>query len=200
MRSSEDRPGNPWPHDMQLSVEECWQPLIYLLFVRSAWHLEITSVPRLDSEPDPGSSLRPEHLDVDAAVRRWLAEWQRAWTHFDAASLTVSTPDEATQHLLDTLSDDELWQATSARPSDFWDSGIDQAACERWRAAMAAPVAELPENRVIPALAVAWRAGLTTVIQMPYIGYFAHRISREHLVVSATTRRDPDLYSRALEE
>ncbi len=199
MRSSEDLPGNPWPHDMQVSVEECWPPLIHLLFVRSAWQLEIDSVPRLDSEPDPGSSQRPENLDVDSAVQRWLAEWQRAWSHFDPASVTVSTPDEATQRLLDTLTDDELWEATSTWPSDFWDSGIDRGASERWRASMAAPTGDLPENRVIGALADAWRAGLTTVIQMPYLGYFAHRINQENLVVSATTRRDADLYSRALE-
>lgn len=199
MRFAEDIPGNPWPHDMQISVEECWPPLIYLLFVRSAWRLEIDSVPRLGSEPDPGSSRRPENLDVDDAVRRWLSEWQRAWTHFDAASVAVRAPDEATQHLLDTLSDDELWQAVSTWPSDFWDSGIDHDACDRWRASMAAPLGELPEHRAVSALAEAWRSGLTTVIQLPYIGYFAHRINREHLVVSATTRRDPELYYRALE-
>jgi hypothetical protein len=199
MRSFEDLPGNPWPHDMQISVEECWQPLIYLLFVRSAWRLEIGSVPRLDAEPHPGSSQRPENLDVDAAVQRWLAEWQRAWTHFDPASVFVSTPDEATQHLLDTLTDDELWEATSSWPSDFWDSGIDQGACERWRELLAAPHGEFPEHRAVSALTEAWRAGLTTIIQLPYLGYFAHRINREHLVVSATTRRDPDLYRRAIE-
>ncbi|MCY7287110.1 MAG: hypothetical protein LH624_02375, partial [Cryobacterium sp.] len=132
-------------------------------------------------------------------VRRWLSEWQQAWTHFDAASVAVRAPDEATQHLLDTLSDDELWQAVSTWPSDFWDSGIDHEACDRWRASMAAPLGELPEHRAVSALAEAWRSGLTTVIQLPYIGYFAHRINREHLVVSATTRRDPELYYRALE-
>lgn len=199
MHSSDDMTGNPWPHDMQVGVEECWPPLIYLLFVRSAWRLDIDAVPRLDSEPDPGSSHRPEELDVDAARRRWLAEWQRAWTHFDPPSVRVSTPDETTQHLLDTLTDDELWQATSTWPSDFWDAGIDREACERWRSSMAAPLGDLPENRVVPALAEARRAGLTTVIQMPYIGSFALRINQEHLVVSPTTRNDPDLYGRALE-
>ena len=184
---------------MQVNVEECWPPLIYLLFVRSAWRLEIDAVPRLDSEPEPGSSHRPENLDVDAAIRRWLSEWRRAWTHFDVAIVTVSAPDDTTRHLLDTLTDDELWQATSTWPSDFWDSGIDRGACERWRSSMAAPLGDLPENRVVPALVEAWRAGLRTIIQLPYIGYFAHRINREHLVVSPTTRGDPDLYSRALE-
>lgn len=199
MRFSDDVPGNPWPRDMQVGVEECWPPLIYLLFVRSAWHLDIEAVPRLDSEPDPGRSHRPENLDVDAAGRRWLAEWHRAWTHFDPPSVRVSTPDETTQHLLDTLTDDELWQATSTWPSDFWDAGVDRAACDRWRSSMAAPLSALPENQVVPALTRAWRTGLTTIIQMPYIGSFALRINQEHLVVSPTTRNDPDLYGRALE-
>ncbi|TFC00032.1 MULTISPECIES: hypothetical protein [Cryobacterium] len=197
---SEDLPLSPWPQDMQINVEECWSPLTFLLFVRSAWHLEIDSVPRLDSEPDPGTSRRPADLDVDAAVQRWLAEWRRAWTHFDVAEPTVSIPDEEIQRLLDTLTDAELWAATSTStwPSDFWNSGIDQEAYGMWRTTMPAPLGALPENRVIPALVTAGQGGLTTIIQLPYLGFFAQRINREHLVVSRTTRNDPEMLTLAL--
>ena len=196
----EDLPGSsPWPHDMQLNVEECWSPLIFLLFVRSAWRLEIDAVPRLDSEPDPGTSQRPDDLDENAAVQRWLAEWRRAWTHFETADPAIGTPDVATQRLLDTLTDHELWAATSTWPSDFWNSGIDRDAYDMWRTTMPAPLGDLPENRVIPALVDAWKGGLTTIIQLPYRGFFAQRINREHLVVSRTTRNDPEMLARALE-
>ena len=198
MRSSDDLPANPWPQDMQVGVEESWPPLTFLLFVRSTWHLPIDDVPRLDADPEPGSSNRPENLDVDSAVRRWLSEWRRAWTHFDLPNSTVSSPDEETQHLLDTLTDDELWEATATRPSDFWDSGIDHDAYYRWQSTMAARLGELPESRVVPALVAAWRDGLRTIIQLPMAGFVAHRINRAHLVVSTATRRDPDRYSQAL--
>ena len=197
---SEDLPLSPWPQDMQFNVEECWPPLIFLLFVRSAWQLEIGSVPKLDSEPDTGTSRRPVDLDTDAAVQRWLAEWRRAWSHFDAAEPTVGIPDEEIQRLLDTLTDEELWAATatSTWPSDFWNAGIDQEACEMWRTTMPAALGALPENRVIPALVTAWQGGLTTIIQLPYLGFFAQRINRQHLVVSRTTRNDPEMLALAL--
>ena len=198
--NSEELPQSPWPQDMQINVEECWSPLTFLLFVRSAWHLDIDSVPRLDSEPDPGTSRRPVDLDVDAAVQRWLAEWRRAWTHFDAADPAMRVPDEETRHLLDTLTDEQLWAATSTStwPSDFWNSGIDDEAYGMWRTTMPAPLGALPENRVIPALVTAWQGGLTTIIQLPYLGFFAQRINREHLVVSRTTRNDPEMLAQAL--
>ncbi|WBM79684.1 hypothetical protein KIV56_15755 [Cryobacterium breve] len=75
--------------------------------MRSAWQLEIGSVPKLDSEPEPGTSRRPDDLDLDAAVQRWLTEWRRAWSHFDAAEPAVGIPDEEVQRLLDTLTDEE---------------------------------------------------------------------------------------------
>lgn len=198
MRSSEPIPGNPWPHDMVLSVEPIWEPLIFLLFVRTAWKLEIDAVPALEVEPDIGASGRPMGLNVEDAIARWLFEWKRAWTHFAAHHQPIAPPDADTQHLLDTLSDDELWDATSTWPSKFWDEGIDREACGRWRRILQPPFEDSPEHKVVSALIPAWESGLTTIIQLPYLGYFAERINREHLVVSAATRRDPKLFSRAL--
>ncbi|WBM79683.1 hypothetical protein KIV56_15750 [Cryobacterium breve] len=67
-----------------------------------------------------------------------------------------------------------------------------------WRTTMPAALGTLPENRVIPALVTAWRGGLTTIIQLPYLGFFAQRINRQHLVVSRTTRNDPEMLAQAL--
>jgi len=44
------------------------------------------------------------------------------------------------------------------------------------------------------------QGGLDTVIVLPYEGYFAQRLSRRHLIVSAAVRNDPEHYGRALRE
>ena len=54
------------------------------------------------------------------------------------------------------------------------------------------------ERQNLPDLVPAWESGLDTVIVLPYAGYFAQRMTRHHLAVSAATRNDPDTYSRAL--
>lgn len=56
------------------------------------------------------------------------------------------------------------------------------------------------ERRSLRELIPAWKSGMDTVIVLPYEGYFAHRLSRRHLVVSAATRNSPEHYSRALRE
>jgi hypothetical protein len=63
----------------------------------------------------------------------------------------------------------------------------------RWRAALAQAAfrGALPkfpqdaEPRSLQALIPAWKSGIDTIIVLPYKGYFAQRLSRRHLVVSA---------------
>jgi Txe/YoeB family toxin of Txe-Axe toxin-antitoxin module len=43
-----------------------------------------------------------------------------------------------------------------------------------------------------------WQSGLRTIIELPFAGYYARRVDREHMLVSRTTRNDPELYSLAL--
>jgi hypothetical protein len=226
MRVPDDIPQNPWPSDMVIGVEECWEPLVFLLFVRTAWHLDIPEVPKLEVEPDvglssprwppeaPAASEAPDASDASEAVPSvsppiepaapvdpaalWRSDWARAWGHFAPSRHAVARPTPDIQQLLNTLTDEELWAATSTWPSPFWDAGIDRVAYEVWRETLPAPAGELPEHRVIEALTAAWRSGLTTIVVLPYAGYFAERINEEHLVVSASTRMDPGLFSRAL--
>ena len=44
MRSSGPLPGNPWPHDMVITVEDDLQPLLDLLWIREAWNLSQVGV------------------------------------------------------------------------------------------------------------------------------------------------------------
>ncbi|WP_284981619.1 hypothetical protein [Arthrobacter sp. efr-133-TYG-118] len=48
------------------------------------------------------------------------------------------------------------------------------------------------ERRSLQNLIPAWKGGIDTVIVLPYRGYFAHRRSYKHLVVSADTRNNED--------
>lgn len=69
---------------------------------------------------------------------------------------------------------------------------------ESWRQSLQPKIEDDPERDVIPSLIPARESGLTTIVQLLYSGYFGERINREHLVVSAETRHDAQLFSRAL--
>lgn len=77
MRSVNPDPGNPWPHDMVLTVEDRPHALLELLWLREAHHLEPRGEnlpPRLSETPDDSS------MDTDAALRAdWERVWPRAW-------------------------------------------------------------------------------------------------------------------------
>ena len=44
MRSSVPLSGNPWPHDMVITVEDDPQSLLDLLWIRGAWNLDPVAV------------------------------------------------------------------------------------------------------------------------------------------------------------
>ncbi|MFE1663707.1 hypothetical protein [Microbacterium sp. P02] len=201
MRSDQPIPGNPWPHDMLISVDEPYA-LTYLLFVRHGWRLDITELPDVDPVPATGTSHRPPAVDPTDAVAQWRSEWSRALTQFEPLDRTVREPDEETARLLRELPDEHLLEAFSTMPSTYWADGTDRDAFNAWSMSLhddhSLPLAEHPERRCLDALVPAWRTGLTTVIQLPYAGYFAERVNAATLVVSRVTRHDPDQYRHAL--
>lgn len=200
MRSIEPQPGNPWPHDMSISIDNDSQRLCYLLFVRQAWKLPIDELPELEPLLSVGESARPSSLDVNDAVARWRSEWARAWSVLEP-DRTVREPDEEIARLLE-LTDEQLVDAVSAMPSSFWEEGIDHQAFEEWRRGqrddLTLPFEKHPERVCLDALVPAWRGGLLKIVQLPFAGYFAERVSSATLVVSRVTRFDPALYRRAL--
>ena len=202
MHASESAPGEAWPVDMSITIQDV-DSLIFLLFVRSAWGIVSVGVPDLEFEPAVGSSRRPPSVGPVIAEQQWRVDWDRAWQPFSPRRTGIHSPDPETQRMLDTLSDEELWVATSGVPSDLWDEGVDRDALWEWQQALEGgihrlPLEEHPERQSLPALIDAWRTGLTTVIELPFAGYYADRLDQERLLVSMHTRRDPALYSRAL--
>lgn len=109
---------------------------------------------------------------------------------------------------LDAMSDEEVNELYSLAPSRYWADGVDDRAVGQWRDAQLrlaqlghlVPLNEHPERRSLPALISAWESGLTRIVQLPYEGYFADRISRQCLVVSEQARHDAGLYDKALPE
>lgn len=119
MRSSERMPGNPWPHDMELSIEEHDDGLLRLLFVREAWGLGSGGVPALAGVVDVGESAPSAGFDRDAAGVQWRSEWIASWERFDEFDRQVRPPDAATRALLDATPDEELSAVFSAPPSAY---------------------------------------------------------------------------------
>ncbi|WP_427016355.1 hypothetical protein ACQCSX_16565 [Pseudarthrobacter sp. P1] len=208
MRLLHPRPGNPWPHDMVISVDEGPFHICQLLYIRSAWGIaDDVDVPALDPVPDPGTSAPPATASLDEWSARWAVAWQRAWDWYGIPEPRPWRPDHLpTQELMRSLSVPgqplhplvpPFWQA------EYGDAGIDRDAYGPWQNSLHPipephRVEETPERLSLPALIEAWRGGLDTVVTLPYRGFYARRITRRHLAVSTATRLDPEMYSRAL--
>ncbi|MBP2374940.1 hypothetical protein [Paeniglutamicibacter psychrophenolicus] len=184
---------------MAIAVDDHVQNLKMLLFVRQSWSLaQDLDIPDLSPVPVTGNSRIPESSSRDAWDLMWKREWDRAWAWYDIRSERKAP-----------LTQGEM--QSFARPGQdlnplmppFWtveygEEGIDWDAFDAWdRQTTPIPPINVEFDHV-SALVSAWHGGLTNVIVLPYRGFFAHRLSSSHLVVSAETRRSPELYDRAL--
>lgn len=195
-------PGNPWPHDMVIRIEDAPSDLCELLFARDAWGLTIPEVPPLDGTIDAGGSLRPPIPKAELEMI-WLRDWNRAWAHYDVTSRVVEVPDEARLREIAETADQELhgrfWATTP-----IWRQGLDASACWAWRTALSEstrPISydETPERKSLAALTGAWERGLVSIIQLPFEGDYSRRLNTECLVISRHTRATTFLYSKALD-
>lgn len=201
MQSSSPDPGNPWPHDMQIGIDQPFD-LVELIFARHVRGLRVGDLPSID--PVPSVPIVPvSESDRADTERRWLRDWARARERFTPRSTAVREPDEETARALAELSDEELWDWASTS-SERWLRDEESAAFGEWRSALREdhrrPLDERPERVCLDALVPAWRAGLRTIVELPLAGFFAERVSADHLLVSRTTRHDPALYRRALRQ
>lgn len=78
-------------------------------------------------------------------------------------------------------------------------AGIDRDAFNAWSSSLSPIPPKDLERQSLPDLIPAWESGLDTIVVLPYAGYFARRITRRHLAVSAATRNDPASYAMALQ-
>lgn len=209
MRSSRPIPGNPWPHDMVITISDDAEALLELLWVRAAWRLQPTG-------PDipPAAEGLPDIPASSETLRRSKGHWERAWVDLWPAALDhLATPRDP--DALDVLRDaragsaERLELLTALRgPSwrDRFGSVPFDDAYREWRrvlvqesiASHARPLSENPERVCLDPLVAAWRRGLTTVILIPCVGSHTRTVGEHALLTTRAVRGRPDRYAEAL--
>lgn len=209
MRSTTPMPGNPWPHDMSITVEDRPQLLLELLWIREAHDLRPvgeTLPPRLIEMP--AAAANP----VDAVTRdRWSAAWSRIWE--DVLAHAAVEPDRG---LLDAVFSSDLSSTERERllrelvgpawRDDFGGDVFDDEAYRDWERrgfdshveTRPTTLAESPEHRDVEALADAWRRGLLKVVTIPCRELHVRQIGPHALLVTDEVRGDSAQYRSAL--
>ncbi|HEV7848510.1 MAG TPA: hypothetical protein VGO88_04200 [Mycetocola sp.] len=210
MRSSVPMPGNPWPHDMVITVEDDSQPLLELLWIREAWQLdpEGGDLPPLlvDTPASLGASQRS-----GAPIREWRAAWPRVWTAVLQHAGTVRAPD-IFDRLQASENSDERARLLRELVGSSWQEEVDAEAItdetQQWMHSQfkhrtgrsLAGWGAQPEHLALETLIDAWRCGLTKIVEIPCRGTFTRRIGAHAILVTAETRADPARYRSALTE
>ena len=209
MRSSVPIPGNPWPHDMTLTIEDNSNPLLELLWIREAWDLQPVGddLPPLLSDSSVGAQIESGSL-VEIAQWRdgWPVVWEACIQHasqiqdvrlFDEL-LTTSNGSTERLELLARIAG-PYWRDT------FGDFALTDrygawamARCEAHSRHNSRPLEEEPERVSLAALIPAWESGLTKIVVIPCRGDYTRIIGEHSLLVTAETRDDPERYSEAL--
>ena len=209
MLSSVPIPGNPWPHDMVLTIENDSQTLLDLLWVREAWSLQPAG-----DDLAPLLSVTPDGAYNEAVPVGKIAEWQEAWPSIWQACLQhAGQIRDATvfEQLLGTaIGAVERVLLLQELVGPSWrDAFSDDAFTGQyfvWNQAQFGAnshpryqtLEEAPERVSLAALIPAWQAGLSKVVVIPCIGSFTRVIGQHTLLLTAETRDDPKRYSEAL--
>lgn len=210
MRSSEPIPGNPWPHDMAITVEDWPRPLLKLLWIREAYELE----PRGEGLPpllsDTPMVIRDAVVGTDTRAG-WEEAWPRIW-HAAAGHAAMESDSRMLEEGLRTA-DGSRERADFLRRmigpgwrDEFGGDAFDSDSFHRWSqrgrdaqvAAVPARVEDSPEWRDLPALIPAWRGGLRKVVTIPCSGAFTRKLGDSALLVAFATRENSDNYRQAL--
>lgn len=214
MRSTRPLPGNPWPHDMVLTIVDDAQSLLDLLWVREAWKLDLDDAARAGEDLPPRLSDAPEPVRSSEREAMPIAEWQDAWPALwrDCLLHTASPFDNSAFERLESLKpgSDERERALLELVGPTWSHRFGRDAFtdeyQPWQQRLVdgrsvrhlAPVDEQPERRALDTLVLAWRAGLTTIVEIPCRGTFMRIVGRNAILVTAETRADPARYAEAL--
>ncbi len=183
---------NQWQPGVVVRVQTAEAAQYELLFIREAWGLKpSTAVPPLEFPPDIGTSHMSSH-SRSILNRQWDDLWAESWDWTLSSQAWITDLVESRQ--------DPSTPPPSAPPlwtNRYDTNGLDLGAMRLWMFGTMSGEDNY-ELGVAESVATAWQGGLRCVIEMPFAGDYADRLSATCLVVSGSTRRDPDLYSRAL--
>ena len=209
LRSSVPMPGNPWPHDMLITVDDDPNTLVDLLWVRDAWNLHPVGddLPPLLSDDSVRARAQTESTGATAT---WVEAWPRIWNAcIDHAGVVQdSTIFDQLQHTLDGSPERADLLARMFGPSwrgSFGDDAFTQEH-ETWNFAQfqartqrrPTSLGDDPERLSLSALIPAWQAGLTKIVTIPCQGSYTRVIGQHTLLVTDETRDDHQRYSEAI--
>jgi hypothetical protein len=194
---------------MVISIEDSSDALMTLLWIREAWNLEVVGgdlPPVLVDTPAPVA----EGVRADAPLAEWSAGWPELWRACLAHAARLRDPGLVARLKATKDGSPERADVLRALMGPHWRHVFGHAALERgyreWSAAVyeqqgRRPPPELladPEHVSLDELIAAWKAGLTTVVQLPCRGDYARVVGPHGLLVTEETRADPARYRRAL--
>lgn len=210
MRSLIPIPGDPWPHDMVITIEDRPDALLELLWLREAYELrpDADDLPPLLQVPPRG-----DMTNVPSAAER--EEWTAAWPSLWAATLAHAGKDS------DPALHERLRRSPNGSPERlhllqeivgpnwrdrFGADALDRDSYREWndatfQATLAARPAGLEGHalrRDLDAVISAWRAGMTKIIAIPCRGEHAQRIGANALLITEQMMTSSDAFRRAL--
>ncbi|MDR6620777.1 hypothetical protein [Sinomonas atrocyanea] len=194
---------------MVITVQDEPSTLLELLWIREAWQLE-----------PAGADLPPQLLDTPARMsgaerqRALIGEWQDAWPELWREGLHHAAaprdPDVVERLKSTENGSSELARLLKEITGPSWDDRFGRDALtegsrqwlrlliERHMTGSPHALSAQPERVALDALIPAWRAGLTTVVQIPCRGTFTRIVGESALLVTSETRNDAARYSAAL--
>lgn len=205
MRSTTPMEGNPWPHDMVISVDNDSYQLLELLWIREAWGLRPAGddLPPLLVDP-PARAGDPDDRDA------WEAAWPQVWEDVVSHAAVLVEPSMFEELTRTADGSKERAELIRRLHGPTWRERFGDAAfTEEYRAWTEArfrarrddhprSLAESPERRSLDALIPAWQAGLSKVITIPCRGEHTRIVGGSTLLMTEATRKDPDRYAAAL--
>jgi len=207
MRSMEPIPGNPWPHDMVLTIEDAPHSLYELLWIREAHELQLTAgdLPPLLTNAPPKAGLL-----ADATRFFWTHTWEELWSERVAHEGKILDKSIFDQLMVAEVGSDERAQLFAQVVGPSWRDRTDDEAItdgfEQWNnarfeefIARRRGAHQSPERRSLDALIGAWSSGLIKIVVIPCEGSFTRRIGQSALLVTDETRGEPLAYSAALD-
>ena len=211
MRSSVPMPGNPWPHDMLITVEDDPHALVDLLWIRETWSLKPVGdeLPPLLSDRSVGAHTE---TDISGRIGTWQDAWPAKWeecldhagqvhdeTLFEQLHGTADGSAERAELLRQLIGPtwrDEFGDEAFTAQYETWNLAKLDARSRRRPQALE----EEPERVSLAALIPAWHAGLSTIVVIPCLRSYTRVIGQHALIVTSETRDDPNRYSQALKQ